>query len=458
MAGSRTSARVSALRTVARAGGPAKDRLEDALARAVARRGEARTGSAPMALVVPSQRPGSLGDEAMVNSIVRRLKDQGATVGIAEYDDGSEWSTRIDLDYKISLARLFHVDRRFRADSYLDLIGFARAARGATHVFVIGADVIDGFYSASRSVKRLTLAGIGARCGADSRVINFSFNETPDPRAVTALERVPAEVSFFARDEDARQRIHRHVGRSATVHTDIAFNLEPLVTERVAAARDWAEAERAEGRIIVGVNVNPQTFPGDSTRGAIRVIDLYAESLATLLDARPEVSCLHIPHDWRPPVTEEETSERVIARLPEVARAHSHLVRGPYSAMEAKALAAECAAVLTGRMHLAIGALGAGVPPVCLPYQGKFEGLMKHFGTPELVLDLTARTEPVADQIVRVLDDLGPARAKIERALPEVLRGSRLPLDLGPAPLETYARSRAAGVEQNAADRTGSTT
>ncbi len=54
---------------------------------------------------------------------------------------------------------------------------------------------------------------------------------------------------------------------------------------------------------------------------------------------------------------------------------------------ELKAIAGEVNLILTGRMHLAIAALGQGVPPLCVVYQGKFEGLMAHFELDGLMLD-----------------------------------------------------------------------
>jgi polysaccharide pyruvyl transferase WcaK-like protein len=46
---------------------------------------------------------------------------------------------------------------------------------------------------------------------------------------------------------------------------------------------------------------------------------------------------------------------------------------------EIKALSGQVDLVLTGRMHLAIAALGMGTPAFCTVYQGKFEGLMQMF-------------------------------------------------------------------------------
>ena len=42
---------------------------------------------------------------------------------------------------------------------------------------------------------------------------------------------------------------------------------------------------------------------------------------------------------------------------------------------------------VTGRMHLAIAALGMEVPVVALAYQGKFDGMMQRFDLGQMVFD-----------------------------------------------------------------------
>jgi polysaccharide pyruvyl transferase WcaK-like protein len=50
------------------------------------------------------------------------------------------------------------------------------------------------------------------------------------------------------------------------------------------------------------------------------------------------------------------------------------------SAAETKWLTGRCSHVLTSRMHVAIAALGMGVPVSCFASRGKFHGLVEHFG------------------------------------------------------------------------------
>lgn len=58
-------------------------------------------------------------------------------------------------------------------------------------------------------------------------------------------------------------------------------------------------------------------------------------------------------------------------------------------ACEIKALCSHLDCLISGRMHLAIAALGMGIPVACIEYQGKFEGLFRHFGIDGMVLDNT---------------------------------------------------------------------
>ena len=55
------------------------------------------------------------------------------------------------------------------------------------------------------------------------------------------------------------------------------------------------------------------------------------------------------------------------------------MLRPPLNAWELKHLAGMVDLVLTGRMHLAIAALGMGTPPLCVAYMDKFEGLFHLF-------------------------------------------------------------------------------
>jgi polysaccharide pyruvyl transferase WcaK-like protein len=87
-----------------------------------------------------------------------------------------------------------------------------------------------------------------------------------------------------------------------------------------------------------------------------------------------------------------------------------------------KYVAGEMDAVLTGRMHLAIAALGCGVPVACITYQGKFEGLFEHFDLPPLMLDPvrvseTSLTNLLLDLIERRLELRDHVHDRLDRVI-----------------------------------------
>src|SRR5215203_4033620 len=71
----------------------------------------------------------------------------------------------------------------------------------ATSFSVIGADVMDGGYGFRSSTNRANLARRMAEIGVDCRILGFSWNASPDPRALSAVRRAAASgVATILRD------------------------------------------------------------------------------------------------------------------------------------------------------------------------------------------------------------------------------------------------------------------
>ncbi len=73
-------------------------------------------------------------------------------------------------------------------------------------------------------------------------------------------------------------------------------------------------------------------------------------------------------------------------------------------------------------MHLAIACLGQSTPPVSIVYQGKFEGLMAHFGLDGLTFapDAVGQSPEPDTQLAAATDQAAALRQKIAQALPGV--------------------------------------
>jgi polysaccharide pyruvyl transferase WcaK-like protein len=192
--------------------------------------------------------------------------------------------------------------------------------------------------------------------------------------------------------------------------------------ERAAAVLPWIEGRRAAGDRVLAVNLHPALFAVDQRVEVDALIDSVAGVLARLSAARP-VSWLLLPHDFRGERGDNAClgplAQRLSARLgPRLLHA-----AGPWSAAELKAIAGATDAVFTGRMHLAIAALGQGVPVAALTYQGKFHGLWRHFDLPtDLLLAPADALDPMRLEAVlsQLLDDIETLGRQVRSHLPQV--------------------------------------
>ncbi|TLN28532.1 glycosyl transferase family 1, partial [bacterium] len=91
-------------------------------------------------------------------------------------------------------------------------------------------------------------------------------------------------------------------------------------------------------------------------------------------------------------------------------------------AAEIKAICGQLDLALSGRMHMAIACLGQGTPVACITYQGKFEGLYRHFELDGLTIDPVTATQPgrLAAFFLPVIDRREAIRRQIQSQLPKV--------------------------------------
>jgi polysaccharide pyruvyl transferase WcaK-like protein len=95
----------------------------------------------------------------------------------------------------------------------------------------------------------------------------------------------------------------------------------------------------------------------------------------------------------------------------------------PALASQVKSVVAELDLVVSGRMHLVIAALGAGVPAAGIPYQNKFEGLFRHFGLDDVIVTPAEAfgNDGLADLIIRLLPRQAQLKQQVSLALHDIL-------------------------------------
>ena len=354
------------------------------------------------ALLSPPTGPGSIGDEAMLMGLASELATRGeGPVQVLARGGASRWHAIPDatlLDFPSGIAKVPVLLQAFR-----------RVKR----VFVVGADCLDGHYSVPTSVNLIRMADAAGRMRALSTIVGSSFRETPAPETVAALKALSPGVRLCARDPRSAERMRRLSGRACDLVADAAFILRPTPPTDSSLIEEvlWVSKRRESGRIVVGVNFNRQVLgKGPSAEAVESLMFAFQHAIQHLTSTRPDVDVVLIPHDYRGEDSDLTQAIVLWTRLSMPERVG--VLRGSYRASELKYVAGLCDMVLTGRMHLAIAALGGGVPVACVTYQGKFEGLFDHFQMKPVVLSPDAVTQ---DSLSSMLVDAVDRREELKR-------------------------------------------
>ncbi|MEM1330315.1 MAG: polysaccharide pyruvyl transferase family protein [Planctomycetota bacterium] len=372
-------------------------------------------------LLVPPSGAGSMGDEAMVAGLVARLNERGlGPVDVLSRGKTDAWPKIEGLGGFLEDSGGSPAARFFRILSRL---------RRYRRLMVVGADCIDGYYAARNSVQMLTIAEAGACMGLEAIIVGASFKENAAEPAKRALRRLSSRVALGARDPISKGRMDATGARPRLV-ADAAFMLDAGEVPEAGGTRAWLDGQDEAGRTVLGVNFNRQVLPKGSPRVS-DLFDAFDRALSGLLSDRPDLSVLMIPHDYRGEVSDATQAADLASVLSQQHDGRAHMPTGRLTAPEAKALAKRCGAVLTGRMHLAIASLGAGTPVACVTYQGKFEGLFKHFSLEPLCLDPESAIEGAAlrSMTEKLLDERDALRSAVADAWPHVRALSELNLE-----------------------------
>ncbi len=325
-------------------------------------------GEAPgSVLLFPGDDPGSLGDEAILRGTVGQLSLRGANkIGIVRRR--KEGIHLADYGPQVSEEPIWD-----GALSFIKVLG-----RYGLFV-VLGADVLDGHYSELQSRELISYANIARAWGRGAAILGCSFNKTPAANVIRDMRALHHGVTLSMRDRRSLERFVATTGRQATLAADPAFLMEPNgPTKATGAIADWITKRRAAGAKVVGINVNPIPF---LRAGNVRRERLLS-SVAGLMNGMAMAGDYYfivIPHDYRPEVGDLEITKALFERLPEFLRGRSRMVDERLSAAEAKDICGSLDAVISGRLHLCIAALGMAVPAFGMSYQDKFQGVLELF-------------------------------------------------------------------------------
>ena len=353
---------------------------------------------------------GNTGDAAMVEAYMQRLRQTlpDAAITLIVFTDAG---------------RAHYAYLGVETASLQGFLGFAprlRAVRAITSLIstasdfvILGADVLDGAYGDSHSIRRLYLGVLARRAGVAVSVVGFSFSNHASLRVTAFTAAHCSNFAMICREPVSAARVAAAIGRPVPSGADIAFMLpmpdvpSAAATPAIASADAW----RAEGRRMVVFNANPvglaNAVPGIDIAACARA---SAEALR-LIGAASPCGFVLATHDTRTGVS--GYLAQVLALLP--ADQPAILLHGMVRPGDFKLLCAKADLTLTGRMHMGIASLGVGTPALFQDYQGKIDGLLGLFDLPELkftaedvlvperlaakALDLIARKPALSAQI-----------------------------------------------------------
>lgn len=370
---------------------------------------------ADFSYLIPSDKKcltGARGDEAMLVAAIERIKKNNPEHEVKV--------TCIDQEC-IEKAKDFDVGSlRAWKGPFMPLeMMFEIRKRVPRQVFLMGADIMDGYYSPLSSLKMVVAADICAKMGAEVIFLGFSLNKEPSQELKAAFKKIDKSVKINLRDPVSYERFLKLFDVRANLVADTAFLLEPKSDSSLFKKISQWVATFEPGTKVVALNFNKHLFKneeelkqlGDSF---VRFIESY--------NNKEKIAWVLMPHDDRSHAGDIFALTYVSKKLSEKGLEH-FLITSPPSAQHIKGICSLFDAVISGRMHFAIAALGQGKPVMVLTYQGKFGGLMKHFNLPEwLEVSPNKAINPdfLEAELLRFFSELSSIKEVVEERKPIV--------------------------------------
>jgi len=352
---------------------------------------------------------------------IESLKQQGVTKFSLVYPGkNSDWKHLGHFEQVLAISWPQDGIRRYTASLYR----FLQLAGQYSHIYCVGADVMDGFYSELVTLNLLDIVNMAQLSGAQTRIIGFSFNDKPRASAVAGLGQLPPTVDLLCRDVVSKNRLEQQISRPVELVADAAFLLVPTTdSPLVIAARQWiAQAKAEEQPTLVGLNICSTLVNLEAGLSAEDFAERYAQAFVRVAEQYPQMRLLLIPHDTRGDVSDVSLLQQFYQNLPATLQERTYSISGEVTAPEAKALCAGLDLVVAGRMHLAIAALGQATPVLGITYQGKFSGLFQHFELEQMTLSpqRSAEVSVFSDKILEQLARRNAIREQLDEVLPDV--------------------------------------
>lgn len=349
-----------------------------------------RYGEMSRALILPPTplHPGSRGDQAVLLSTKDALTRRKEVCCVAVTDPANpEWN--------------------FLKEENVDMVDISKVNVEQFDRFIgLGTDVFDGAYTRKDYLQFDEMARAFSRRGKSSEIIGVSIRPDVKPEIRKRAAQLPRNVRITVRDPVSFARFLDFSPLSPpTLVADPAFLLKPAGAPE--SIRDWIQSSRSDGRLCIGVNVN-RHLEGEAA--------LIAKTMAEVLQKIPDAAFVLIPHDSREVAGDIELCSMLAGELRRQV-GNRVLLLPVLSAREIKGVCALLDGIVTGRMHLAIAALGQRIPVVAIDYNSKMKGLFSYFG----LQDWVVTPGELAKVVPALPDALASIKVRVDSTLGRVL-------------------------------------
>lgn len=366
--------------------------------------------------ILAAARFGSIGDLAMIEGLYRILSSKGTpTVHLATYSRQDVWEASFEFSDQTPIPR-----------SYSEFLLWRNIFANQEHVYLNGADVLDGKYSIKDTLARLRFIKFAALACNHCTITGFSFNANVPKQIVDAFKGLPPNVTCCLRDPKSKERFDALTGRQSRQVADLAFMVQPDTLDVSSLSYSAILQAKEKGQTIVGITPNLHSVTSDHSEAQKAVIakDQMLETVRSLHAERPDLFFILLPHDIRSGLSDATICEKMMPDL-ESRNIAYHYVNEPLTPSFIKGIVGHVGLLITGRMHCGIAALGQGTPVVFIDYQDKVKGLESFFGISASTYandDIPASAARITTLAKQSLGNLSEIKKQIESRLPAVLK------------------------------------
>lgn len=281
---------------------------------------------------------------------------------------------------------------------------------------LLGADVMDGYYSRRFSQTMFRLADIMSAHGVPTSILGFSFNDSPHPKVIETVKKIRnRDLEFHLRDEVSLARFEKYTGKKGILTADVAFLLAPdRGSPQYDMIREWKR-----DRKLLAINLHPMLIRNATEEQIGEMVDVMHGVISKLL-ADSDWLILLLPHDNRKNIGDNVCLGKLYDRFGSDAGDRLKYIPEVLDAAKIKGIVGLADALVTSRMHLGIGGLSQAVPTMGFAYQDKFQGLLRHMGLDDnfILPELTAEnTDRICEKILRLQKNHCEIRQRLEARL-----------------------------------------